>query len=158
MPRRKLGTFAIPPAAWWDQSERVVIRDLNTADEEWIQDQMATMSAERSQQSQAEMQMHLGTVRRLTLMRAIEDWTLVDPETHQPIPMPRYAEDPRTIAIRNQSLSSLPPEDTAYIYEQINKRNQPMTEAEQSAFLTPATSGTAEPHTPHHLTVLSHER
>jgi hypothetical protein len=126
MPRRR--TFAPRDirAPWWDAHETVIIRPLREEDNELIQDQLTEMIA--GDAKNASMALKLGTSRRLTMLRAIQSWTLTD-------------EAGRALPLNEQSIKDLAPEDADYIYSAINALNAPMSESEKKASSTPATPG-----------------
>lgn len=156
MPRRKtFGTHQIH-AEWWDAHEFVVIRELNAEDIEWLQDEATSLIADSKAKNDGKVDVKLlnGTQRRLTLVRGIVSWTFTDAHNN-PMPMPAYTDNPKVIAQRLQSLRSLAPEDAQYIYEQLDKINQPMTAQEQDDFLDNASTGLEESQAPSHLQLLS---
>jgi hypothetical protein len=135
MPRRKtFGTHEIH-ADWWDNHELVIIKDLTSEDDDWISDKTSTMTV-----GEADMSMKWGTTRRLTLIRGIESWTFTD-DHNRSIPFPPFKNDPKVIAARTEALAGLASEDSNFIYGELNKRNQPMSEVEQEKLLTSASPG-----------------
>lgn len=131
MPRRR--TFAPKEihANWWDAHEVVIIRPLREEDNELIQDQLTEMIA--GDAKNASMALKLGTSRRLTMLRAIQSWTLTD-EHGRPLPL------------NEQSIKDLAPEDADYIYQEINALNAPMSEAEKKASMSSAAPGSPANH------------
>jgi hypothetical protein len=129
MPRRR--TFAPKPiqATWWDRHESVIIRPLREEDQEIVQDQLAEMVA--GEGKNASMSLKLGTSRRLTMLQAIQSWTLTD-EFGNPLPL------------TEQSIRDLAPEDADFIHSEINALNQPMTNDEKKDFSMPAVPGMQE--------------
>ncbi len=108
MSRRRTITTKQVHAPHWDNHEAVVIRSLNTDDEEHITDGLAGIDAA------GKPQVHAGRNKRLTLQRAIVSWTLTD-EHGRPVPL------------NEQSIRELAPEDSQYIFEEIQALNTPMT-------------------------------
>lgn len=122
MSRRRSITTQTIHADHWDNHECVVIRSLNTDDEEHIQDGLASIE-------DGQPTMHAGRNKRLTLQRAIVSWTFTD-EQHRPL------------LLSEQSIRELAPEDSQYIFEQINALNTPMAAEEKKGSSTTATPGT----------------
>jgi hypothetical protein len=127
MARRKSITTETIHASHWDNHECVVIRSQNTDDEEWINDQIAGITAD------GKASIHGGRQKRLTLQRCIVSWTLTD-EQNKPLP------------VNEQSIRELATEDSQYIFEAIGKLNKPMTDNEKKDATPSASSstGTAE--------------
>jgi hypothetical protein len=123
--RRTIATQQIH-ADWWDGHEVVVIRSLRAEDTDWVQDQLAEMVTGKGKD--ASMALKLGTTKRLTTLRGVVSWTFTD-ELGNPQP---FNED---------ALRMLAPEDADYIYGEINKLNQPMSEEEKKASLTNVNGG-----------------
>lgn len=138
MPRKRtFGTHEIH-APWWDPHEIVIIREFNSDDDDWITDQAASMEAGSSDMKWAQ-----GTVRRMTLVRGIVSWTFTD-ERNVPMPWPALSrdEDPAKVyKMRDQILRTLDPKDSAFIYGEVNKRNQAMTSEEADTFFENASNG-----------------
>jgi hypothetical protein len=129
MPRRRNITTKQIHADHWDNHEAVVIRSLNTDDEEHITDGLADINAT------GQPQVHAGRNKRLTLQRAIVSWTLTD-EHGRPVPL---SED---------SIRELAQEDSQYIFEEIQALNKPLTDQEKKDVTKKPSSSTdtAESH------------
>lgn len=125
MPRRKSLTTTTIHAEYWEPHECVVIRSLNTEDEEYIQDGLASID------SAGNTKIYAGRLKRLTLLRAIVSWTLTD-EHGKPLPL------------SEQSIKELASEDSTYILSAVNALNQPMLPSEKKESSTPATPGIEE--------------
>ncbi len=123
MPRRKSITTATIHAEYWENHECVVIRSLNTEDDEYIQDGLASID------DKGVTHIYAGRLKRLTLQRAIVSWTFTD-EHSKPLPL------------SEQCIRELAPEDSNYILSAINAINQPMLPSEKKVSTTPATTGT----------------
>ena len=106
----------------WEAWEAVTIKAKQSlADEAWVQNHM--VRTETSKGKSNDMLAQIGTVKQKLLERMIVSWTFTD-ENHNPVPHTA------------QAIGEL---DTAYadfIYDEINKRNQPMDEEEQKSFLS----------------------
>ncbi len=129
MPRRRNITTKQIHADHWDNHEAVVIRSLNTDDEEHITDGLAGIDPS------GQPRVYAGRNKRLTLQRAIVSWTLTD-EHGKPTPL---SED---------SIRELAPEDSQYIFEEIQALNKPLTDAEKKESTKNASGSTktAESH------------
>ena len=129
MPRRRNITTSQVHSPHWDNHEAVVIRSLNTDDEEFINDQIADVD------ENGKVKLRTGRSKRLTLQRAIVSWTLTD-EHERPLPL------------NEQSIRDLAPEDSQYIFEQVQALNKPLTNAEKKDSTTNASPSidTAESH------------
>lgn len=123
MSRRKSISTKQIQAPHWDPNEVVIIRSLNTEDEEYIQDGLADIDANGSPS------IHAGRVKRLTIARAIVSWTFTD-EQNRPLPL------------NEDSIKGLAGEDSQYILDQVNAMNKPLSEDEKKASSTPSTTGT----------------
>lgn len=121
MPRRRNITTKQIHADHWDNHEAVVIRSLNTDDEEHITDGIAGINAA------GQPQVHAGRNKRLTLQRAIVSWTLTD-EHGRPVPL------------NEQSIRELAQEDSQYIFEEVQALNKPLTVEEKKDSTTNASS------------------
>lgn len=131
MPRRKSITEKIIKAAHWDNNETVLIRSLREDDTEWIQDQLAEVAQSGTATQPANMKLNLGTTRRLTMLRGIVSWTLCD-------------DAGRILPVSEESLRGLAPEDCDFIYGEINKLNQPMTQDEKKDSSKTVSDGSQE--------------
>lgn len=120
MPRIKSIRTKQIHAEHWEPHETVVIRSLNTDDEEYITDSLAGID------ERGNPRLYAGRNKRLTLQRGIVSWTLTD-EQNRPLPF------------NEQSIRGLHPIDSQYIFEQINALNQPLTDDEKKDSMTPAT-------------------
>jgi len=129
MPRRRNITTKQIHADHWDNHEAVVIRSLNTDDEEHITDGLAAINAA------GQPQLHTGRNKRLTLQRAIVSWTLTD-EHGRPTPL------------NEQSIRELAPEDSQYIFNEIQAINTPMTVEEKKDSTTNASDSTEKAASP----------
>jgi len=125
MPRRRTITTKQVHAPHWDNHEAVVIRSLNTDDEEHITDGLAGVDAS------GKPQIHAGRNKRLTLQRSIVSWTLTD-EHGRPVPL------------NEQSIRELAPEDSQFIFEEIQALNKPMTAEEKKESTTSATDSSSK--------------
>ena len=114
-------------ADWWDPNEIVIIRTLKESDLEWIQDSMADMVAD-GKKTNANMNLRIGTARRLTMLRGIASWTLTN-------------ELGNIMPLTEQALGELAQEDADFIYQAINELNQPLSEQEKKVSLTSASNG-----------------
>ena len=124
MRRKSISTRTIH-AEHWEPHECVVVRSLNTDDDEVIQDGLVSTDI------LGQTSVHAGRLKRLTLQRAIVSWTFTD-EQGRPLPL------------SEQSIRELAPEDSMYILSAINAINQPMLPDEKKDSSTPATTGTEE--------------
>jgi hypothetical protein len=124
MSRRKSISTKQIKADHWDNNEIVVIRSLNTDDEENITDSLAGIDAS------GQPRMYAGRNKRLTLQRGIVSWTFTD---EQGVPLP----------LSELSIRGLAPVDSQFIYDQIQALNAPLTDAEKNASSTSATDSTA---------------
>lgn len=129
MPRRRNITTKQVHADHWDNHEAVVIRSLNTEDEEYITDGLAGVDAN------GKPQIHAGRNKRLTLQRSIVSWTLTD-EHGRPLPL------------CEQSIRELAPEDSQYIFEEIQALNKPLSDQEKKESTTSATDSTSKAESP----------
>lgn len=129
MSRRKSITTTQVRAAHWDPHECVVIRSLNTDDEEMITDGLAGIDASGSPR------LYAGRNKRLTLERGIVSWTLTD-EQNRPLPL------------NEQSIRGLAPEDSQFILSEIQALNTHLSAAEKKDSLTNATPSTEGAGTP----------
>ena len=127
MPRRRAIQEKKLQAPGWEPHETVLIRSLRAEDSDWIQDQLAELVTGDTGKN-ATMQMKLGTTRRLTMMRAVTSWTFTD-------------EGGNPLLLTEQNLRGLALEDADYIYTEINKLNQPMSEEEKKASSQTANAG-----------------
>jgi len=125
MPRRKSLTTKTIHAEHWEPHECVVVRSLNTEDDEYIQDGLADID------DKGTTHIYAGRMKRLTLMRAIVSWTLTD-------------EHGNRIDVNEQNIKNLANEDSNYIYSAINALNQPMLPDEKKDSTPPATTGIEE--------------
>lgn len=123
MPRRRNITTKQVHADHWDNHEAVVIRSLNTDDEEHITDGLADLNAA------GQPQVHAGRNKRLTLQRAIVSWTLTD-EHGRPVPL------------NEQSIRELAPEDSQHIFEEIQALNKPLSNDEKKDSTTNVSDST----------------
>lgn len=123
MARRKSISTVQIQAPHWDNNEVVIIRSLNTDDEEYITDGLAGIDGN------GQPQMHAGRNKRLTLQRGIVSWTFTD---EQNVPLP----------LNDQSIRSLAKVDSQYIYDQIEALNTPLSDAEKNGSSTTATDST----------------
>jgi hypothetical protein len=123
--RRKSLTTKTIHAEHWEPHECVVVRSLNTEDDEHIQDGLASID------NSGNTQIHAGRLKRLTLQRAIVSWTLTD-EHGQPLPL------------NEQNIKSLANEDSNYIFSAVQALNAPMLPEEKKDSSMPATPGTQE--------------
>lgn len=123
--RRKSITTKTIHADHWEPHEAVVIRSLNTDDDEQIQDGLAGID------TTGRLVTHGGRMKRLTIQHAIVSWTLTD-EHGRPLPLDEA------------SIRSLAQEDSTYIFNEVNALNVPMKEAEKKPSTTPSTLGTEE--------------
>lgn len=137
MPRRKQFSFKQIHADWWDAHETVLIRAFRAGDEDWIQDHAASVASDLDGDQTVDMA--IGTIRHLSLVRGIESWTFTD-SNGQPIPFPPLGSKEAMVA-RRAALKDLAPEDTAFIYAEINQLNQPMSPEEKKDSPTPAMNG-----------------
>lgn len=112
MARRKSITTKQIQAPHWEAHEAVVIRSLNTEDEEFITDGLADIDAKGG------TSLHAGRNKRLTLQRAIVSWTLTD-------------ESGKPLDLNEATIRALATEDSQYIFEQIQAINAPLTDAEK---------------------------
>ena len=124
MARRKSITTTQIKADHWDNNEVVVIRSLNTDDEEYITDSLAGID------SNGQPRMYAGRNKRLTLQRGIVSWTFTN---EQGVPL----------TLNEQSIRGLATVDSQYIYDQIQALNAPMSEAKKNDSSTSATDSTA---------------
>ncbi len=132
MPRRKSITTKQVRAPHWEPHEAVVIRSLNTDDEEYIQDGLAGIDPN------GQPRIYAGRNKRLTLQRGIVSWTLTD-EHNKPLP------------VSEQSIRELASVDSQFIFDEISALNKPMSESEKKASTMPATPSTEakdQPHSP----------
>lgn len=131
MARRKQVSTKQIQAPHWDPNEIVIIRSKTGYDDEWINDQSATMTAG---EADSVMKILGGTSQKLTLIRCIESWTFTD-VNNQPLPWPplsmREADNVAICQIRAKSLEHVFPEDRTFIFGEINAISQPMTEEEK---------------------------
>lgn len=125
MPRRKSLTTKTIHAEYWEPHECVVIRSLNTEDDEYIQDGLASID------DKGNTKIYAGRLKRLTLLRAIVSWTLTDEQGHQ-------------LPLSEQSIKELASEDSQYILSAINAINQPMLPEEKKDSGSKSTTGGEE--------------
>lgn len=125
MPRRKSITTKQIRADHWEPHESVVIRSLNTEDEEHITDGLAGLD------DKAQPRMYAGRNKRLTLQRGIVSWTLTD-ENNNPLPL------------NEASIKSLAQEDSQYIFNEIQALNKPLSAPEKKDSATNVTTGTED--------------
>ena len=114
----------------WEPHEAVVIRSLNTEDEEHIADGLAGIDANGN------ARLYAGRSKRLTLQRGIVSWTLTDEQGH---PLP----------VNEQSIKGLHPVDSSFILNEIQALGAPMTEPEKKGSSTPAMPSTEAKDQPH---------
>ena len=130
MARIKSITSKTIHADHWEPHEAVVIRSLNTEDEEIIADGLAGLDANGSPK------LYAGRNKRLTLQRGIVSWTLTDEHGHR-------------LPVDEQSIKNLHPVDSKYILDEINALGAPMSEAEKKDLPMPATDSIAAKDQPH---------
>lgn len=123
MSRRKSPTTKQVRAEHWDNHETVLIRSLNTEDEEYITDNLVALDTE------GRAVMHAGRSKRLTLVRGIVSWTLTD-------------DNGRRIDLSEAAIKALAPEDSQYILDEINAISKSLSAEEKKASTTSATPGT----------------
>lgn len=121
--RRKSITTKSIQAPHWENHESVVIRSLNTEDEEIINDGLANVDA------RGNTSIHAGRNKRLTLQRAIVSWTLTDSQG-------------RPVPLNEDEIKALATEDSQFIFDEINALNKPMCDAQKKDLSGNATSGT----------------
>lgn len=123
--RRKSLTTKTIRADYWEPHECVVIRSLNTEDDEYIQDGLASVDSDGT------TQIHAGRMKRLTLMRGIVSWTFTD-------------EHGKPLDLNESNIKALASEDSNYILSAINALNAPMMPSEKKDSSTNATTGIEE--------------
>lgn len=134
----------LDPAGWWQSGDYVTIKaEMTTADEEWIQNQvvrlypdLASGTPSRAGSSQVVMESRLGSVKRLTLERMI-----VAGRIHK---RSGAVLDFMTPEQRAQNVPRLASYDSDYIYQEINRRNQPPSGEEQQRFFASAAAPSLE--------------
>ncbi|GCE14202.1 hypothetical protein [Tengunoibacter tsumagoiensis] len=122
MSRRKSIATKQIRADHWDAHEVVIIRSLNTEDEEQIQDEIASVNAN------SQVHLHTGRVKRLTLQRGIVSWTLTD-DQNRPLPL------------NEQSIRGLDRADSKFIFDEIEAISAPLSAEEKKESTTSATHG-----------------
>lgn len=123
--RRKSLTTKTIRADHWEPHECVVIRSLNTDDDEYIQDGLASIDANGN------TQLHAGRMKRLTLLRGIVSWTLTD-------------EHNKPLEVTEANIKALANEDSTYILSAINALNAPMMPDEKKDSESKSTTGIEE--------------
>lgn len=123
--RRKSLTTKTIHAEHWENHECVVIRSLNTEDDEYIQDELAGID------DKGNTRIYAGRLKRLTLQRAIVSWTLTD-------------EHNRPLEVNEKNIKELANEDSNYILSAIQALNQPMLPDEKKESSMTATPGDEE--------------
>lgn len=123
MARRKSITTKQIRAAHWENHEAVVIRSLNTEDEEIIADAITDIDGS------GKVSIHAGRTKRLTVLRGIVSWTLTD-------------EQGRPLKLNEESVKGLAPEDSQFILDEINRLGAPLTNQEKKDSTMSATTGT----------------
>ena len=124
MRRKSISTKTIH-AEHWENHECVVIRSMNTEDDEIIQDGLADVD------SAGNTHIHAGRHKRLTLQRGIVSWTFTD-------------EHSRPLDLNESNIKALASEDSTYIFSAIQALNAPMLPDEKKDSSMSATSGTQE--------------
>lgn len=123
--RRKSLTTRTIHAEHWENHECVVIRSLNTEDDEHIQDELAGID------DKGNTRIYAGRLKRLTLLRGIVSWTFTD-------------EHGRPLDLNEANIKALANEDSNYILSAIQALNAPMLPSEKKDSSTTVTNGGEE--------------